>query len=353
MLAVSLVAALALSVTGCGSADSGKKTVTAATVDSSVSGPLTVYTSLPKAQADAYLTSFKTQYPNVTVTLVTDTPEKITGKVVSEASAPVADVVWHTPLSAMMMAIEASAVAPYAYTPAQLDPVGADYTDGYHEVATYVGTNARFIGFAVNTDKTGGAVPAAFVDLIDPQYAGKIVAPSINTEAGYTLVSNLVVSMDEQASWEYLDQLNKNVAYYTDDEAKPVADVAAGSAGIAIGWDAAVVNAQTANKTVKAVWPGDPELSPWCMDVDSLVAKPEPSAVAKKFLDWAISDQAMTAYVKDTPAISIDLGGGLPAGYPESVSGQLMTAYDFSYAANSHDAIVTEWMNRYGGKIKK
>ena len=101
-----------------------------------------------------------------------------------------------------------------------------------------------------------------------------------------------------------------------------------------------------------AVFPGLPELSPWELDVDALVSKPAPSAAAKTFLDWAISDAAMNAYAADTPATSVDEGNGLPQGYPAAVSDQLMQPNDFGWTANNHKKVVTEWMKRYGSKIK-
>jgi iron(III) transport system substrate-binding protein len=251
-----------------------------------------------------------------------------------------------------MSAIEATAIAPYAYTAAQLDPVGADYTDVV-DPPMYVGVDARLIGFAVNKAAAGSAVPAAFVDLAAPALKGKVVAPSINTEAGYTMVSNLMVSMGEDVAWPYLDDLNKNIAYYTEDEDAPVAAVASGQAAVGIGWDSAIVAAQTADKGVKAVFPGEPEMSPWTLQVDSLVKKPETSAAAKKFLDWAITVPAMTAYAQDTPIVAIDLGTKLPAGYFADASSQFTTPQDFTYAADNHAKIVAEWMKRYGSKIKK
>jgi iron(III) transport system substrate-binding protein len=355
MITAALCATLALTVTGCGLMQSSNSTPTTepvAKTDASLTGPLTVYTSLPQAQADAYLASYKALYPNVKVTVVSDTPTAIADKLVKEVAAPVADVVWHTPLSSVMTAIEATAIAPYAYSSAQLDPVGADFTDGVDTVPMFVGTDAQLITFAAKTG-SGGSAPAAFVDLTDPALKGKIVAPSINTEAGYTMVSNLLVNKDEEYGWTYLDDLNKNVAYYTDDEAAPVAAVVSGQAAVGIGWDSAVVAAQSADKTIKAVFPGEPEFSPWSMDVDSLVQKPAISPAAKKFLDWAISDPAMTAYAKDTPYVAVLADDKAPAGYPENVSGQLMNPNDFSYTADNHARIVAEWMKRYGSKIKK
>ena len=59
----------------------------------------------------------------------------------------------------------------------------------------------------------------------------------------------------------------------------------------------------------------------------------------------------MGVYAADTPITSVD-EGNQPQGYPATISDQLMQAEDFSYLAANHDKIVTEWMKRYGKKIK-
>ena len=352
LVAVALCAALALSAAGCGHKKVLAKSTKGVSVDRSVVGTLTVYTSTPQAQADKYLADFKDQYPNVTLSVITSTPVGIVAKAMKEKKAPVADVIWRTPLSAVYAADEASALASYVYHPGQYDAVAADYSDpDTPEPPLVTGTDARIIGWAVNTSKTGGSAPQSFADLTDSKYSGQIVMPSINTDAGYTMVSLLLSFDGEDTAWPYLDQLNKNVAYYTDDEAAPAKAVAEGSAGVGIGWDKQITDAASSG-SAQVVFPGLPEMSPYDVDADALVNKPQPSAAAKVFLEWAISDSAMGAYAEDTPITSVDEGDGLPAGYPPSVSDQLMQNADWSYMADNHTQIVKEWMKRYGKKIK-
>jgi iron(III) transport system substrate-binding protein len=353
--AVSLVAALAVGATGCGfGAKPAAKAGAKVTADPSVKGSISVYTSLPEAKAKSYLALFSKEYPNVTVTLVRDSAPALVDKLIKEKSAPVADVVWHTPLTSVQRAAEASALAPYLYHPGQIDAVSGDFRDTDHpDQPLFLGTDARMIGFAVNGSKAGGNGPATLDDLADPKYAGQLVMPSINTDAGYAFVADLIVLMEEAPAWEYLDKVDKNVAYYTDDESAPAKAAADGSAGVGIGFDKSVVDAQNGGNAVNAVFPGPPQLSPWEMDVDALVNKPSPSPVAKTFLDWAISDAAMTAYSDDTPMTSVDIGAGFPSGYPQTPSAQMMEPNDFRWTADNHQKVVAEWMKRYGKKIQK
>ena len=321
--------------------------------DPSVVGTVTVYTSLATGQADAYLEDFKAEYPNAKVDLVSAPATTTVARIIAEKRKPVADVVWHTPMSALYGATEASALAEYDYHPGQIDAVAPDWTDpDTPNKPVITGVDGRLIGFALNTAKAGGAVPKTFSDLTDSRYAGQIVMPDINTEAGWITVASMM-SADDQGTWDYLDQLDKNVAYYTTDDTSSVDAVQNGSAAVAIGFDADIERAQNQGSGIQVVWPGLPEMSPYEIDADALVAKPNPSQIAKTFLDWAISDNAMQLYAKDTPITSVDEGAGLPNDYPSSVSQQLFENSDWGYMADNHASIVAQWMKRYGRKIRK
>jgi iron(III) transport system substrate-binding protein len=348
---VALCVALLVPLAGCKRHKKG--TGDAANADPSVVGSITVYTSLSQDRSDAYLSVFKQSYPNVTVKVVRDTPEAIATRIGKEKKAPVADVVWHTPLSALTAAEETGALKTYVYPPGQYDAVQGSYADGDHgSTPQFVGTDAKLIGWLVNTGKTGGSMPGMFDDLADPKYRGDIVMPSVNTEAGYVMVAGILSAKGEDVGWPYLDSLDQNVAYYTStDEAAPKA-VVTGDAAIGIGWDSDVIGEAQNGSGAQAGWPGLPELSPYDLDVDALL-KPTASKAAKTFLNWAISDDAMNAYAKDTPVTAVDEGTGLPTGYPSGdITDQFNTEMDFSYLADNHDQIVKEWMKRYGKKIK-
>jgi len=352
LAAVALCAVLAVSIAGCGH---HRKTAKSQDIsaDPSVVGTVTVYTSTPTSQANRYLSDFRKQYPNVKLTVVSDTATATVARLIKEKKAPVADVVWHTPLSAVYGADEATALAAYAYHPGQYDAVQADYSDPDHPDNPLVtGTDAQIIGWVVDTSKTGGSTPAAFADLTDSKYQGQIVMPAITTDAGYTMVSLLLSSDGEDTTWPYLDQLDKNVAYYTTDQDAPAQAVADGNAAIGIGFDKAVTDAGNSGGSTQIVWPALPEMSPYDIDVDALVAKPAPKSAAKVFLDWAISDSAMNQYAVDTPITSVDEGNGLPQGYPPSISDQLIQNADWGYMADNRAAIVAKWMKRYGKKVR-
>jgi iron(III) transport system substrate-binding protein len=351
MASVALCVALLVPMVGC--RHHKKASGDAVNADPSVTGSITVYTSLTQDRVDSYLAAFKSTYPNVTVKVVRDTPTAISARIVKEKKAPLADVVWHTPLSSLTAAEETGALQAYVYPPGQYDAVQGSFADGDHgALPQFVGVDARMIGWLVNSGKTGGSTPQTFDDLVDPKYRGQIVMPSVNTEAGYTIVATIISLKGEDDGWPYLDSLDQNVSYYTNtDDAAPKA-AQSGDAGVGLGWDNDIIGDAQGGGGAQAAWPGQPELSPYDLDVDALL-KPTASKAAKTFLNWAISDDAMNAYAKDTPITAVDEGTGLPTGYPNGdVTDQFNTNMDFQFLADNHDQIVAEWMKRYGKKIR-
>lgn len=352
MLARALVVGALVSgvvvATGCGASDEPEAPSVQA--DPSVRGDLTVYTSLEPEQADSYLQLFKQAHPNINVNLVSDTPQRITERLIEEKDAPVADVVWHTPLSWLMSASLASVLATYTYPAELFEPVAADYID---PDTKWIGTNARLIAFAINKDRIKGEPPVVFEQLADSRYKGQFVLPSINTDVGYTMYSSLIVYYDEELAYEVFDAIHKNVQYYTDDPEAALEAVVNGQAGLTIGYDRRVVDLDQQGK-LTAVFPGIPDVSPWELDVNAAVRKEGgPSEPAKRFLEWAISRPAMTAYHKDTPSTAVKVTERPPKGYPEEFETQLMQPVDFEFVSKNRDRIVAEWMKRYGEKIRR
>jgi iron(III) transport system substrate-binding protein len=83
-----------------------------------------------------------------------------------------------------------------------------------------------------------------------------------------------------------------------------------------------------------------------------LVRKDEVTDVARSFLDWAISDQAMTAYGASRVLLATPVEDHWPP--PDLPEDPLTLLYDkdFAWASANRERIVAEWVVRYGGGEK-
>ena len=69
---------------------------------------------------------------------------------------------------------------------------------------------------------------------------------------------------------------------------------------------------------------------------------------AKKFLDWAISDEAMNLYAKYFGVLARP-GFPVPEGMPPDVADRLFPM-DFKAMAEDRDKVLEEWTQRFGGE---
>ena len=96
------------------------------------------------------------------------------------------------------------------------------------------------IGFGWNEDvlkKKNLPAPRCWADLVDPRYKGEIETSHPGSSGtGYTILAGLVQLMGEDAAFQYLAKLHKNVTQYTRSGTAQAKSVAAGEVGIGVSF---------------------------------------------------------------------------------------------------------------------
>lgn len=96
------------------------------------------------------------------------------------------------------------------------------------------------IGFGWNEDvlkKKSLAPPTCWSDLIDPKYKGEIETSHPGSSGtGYTILAGLVQLMGEDAAFDYLKKLHRNVTQYTRSGQAQARNVAKGEVGIGLSF---------------------------------------------------------------------------------------------------------------------
>lgn len=328
--------------------------------EKATSGELTIYTALEDDQLERYLTSFREQYPDISINLVRDSTGIITARLLAEKDNPQADVVWGLAATSLLVLDAEGMLEPYA--PEGLDRVNPLYRDP-NEVPTWVGIDAWMSAFCVNTiemEALGLEMPESWEDLLDPQYEGQIVMSNPNSSGtGFLSVSAILqllgdedtASADynvlEDAGWDYLDGLHNNIAVYTHSGSKPCRMAGAGEfpIGISFGYRANIQ--REAGEPVAGVFPT--EGSGWDLEANALVKKDEINPAAYTFLDWAIGDEVMAEYAQSFAITAVPTDREVPEGFPEDAEAQLIDN-DFVWAAANRETILAEWLARYDSK---
>ncbi|ANE46230.1 iron ABC transporter substrate-binding protein [Paenibacillus swuensis] len=310
---------------------------------------ITVYTALEDDQIQAYLESYKTAYPDVKVNIVRDSTGIITAKLLAEKDNPVADVVWGTAATSLLVLDQNGMLE--GYSPKGVEKVLPEFKDN-KEPAHWVGIDAWETAFAVNTvelEKKGVAVPKSYADLIKPEYKGMIVMPNpASSGTGFLTVSGLLQLMGEEEAWKYMDKLNENMASYTHSGSKPAKLAGTGEYPIGISFGYRSIQEKQKGAPLEVVFPT--EGSGWDVEANALMKKENIKPEAKAFLDWAISAEPMKKYNENYAIISIkNESAAIPEGYTADPVSQLIKN-DLNKAAETREATLAEWTKRYDAK---
>ena len=313
---------------------------------------LNVYTALEDEQVTDYLEEFKELHPDVTVNVTRESTGVITSRLLAEKDNPVADVVWGLSATSLLVLKQEGMLEPYS--PEGVDRILPQFKDT-DETPSWVGIDAWETAWIVNKEvlKSHGidTVPTSYQDLLDPKYEGLIAMSNpASSGTGLLTVNGILSLYGEEEGWNYLDELDKNVAVYMHSGSQPAKETAAGEYGIGISFGYRCLQSaeEVGSDICEAVFPE--EGSGWDMEANALVKKDNEKDIAKEFLDWAISDNIMTKYATNYPIVAISVGDEIPEGYSSNPLDQLLPDIDFNKAAADRESILNEWSERYDAK---
>ncbi|WP_127494478.1 putative 2-aminoethylphosphonate ABC transporter substrate-binding protein [Paenibacillus glycanilyticus] len=313
---------------------------------------LTVYTALEDDQIQTYLESYKAAHPNVKVNIVRDSTGVITAKLLAEKDNPVADVVWGTAATSLLVLDQNNMLE--GYSPKGIENIQPEFKDK-QEPAHWVGIDAWETAFAVNTaelKKKGLEIPKSYADLIKPEYKGLIVMPNpASSGTGFLTVNGLQQLMGDSDAWSYLDKLDQNIAVYTESGSKPAKMAGTGEYPIGISFGYRAIQEKKGGAPVEVVFPA--EGSGWDVEANALMKKDNIKPEAKEFLDWAISEEPMKKYNENYAILAMKTDSSvIPEGYSKDPISQLVKL-DLNKAAETRDATLAEWSKRYEAKSEK
>ena len=315
------------------------------------SGEIVVYTALEDELVTEYLAAFNRRYPDIVVNVVRESTGIITAKLLAEKDNPIADAVWGTAASSLLVLDDEGMLEPY-------EPVGCEAIlpefKSNRNIPTWVGIDVWETAFVINTvelKKLGLSITdiVSYEDLLRPQLKGHIVMSNPSSSGTGLLTVNGILQIngkDSEKGWEFLDDLHENIDQYVHSGSKPAKMAAAGECVIGISFGYAGITQKNNGAPVEVVFPQ--EGSGWDVEANALMKKENINLAAQTFLDWAISDEAMDLYKLNYPIIANGKGGRYN-GFPNNPVDQLIDNDLYWVAANRKD-ILAKWDVRYDAK---
>jgi len=248
-----------------------------------------------------------------------------------------ADMVWGMMHSFALRAEDMDILYPYD-SPEWAD-IAAEFKDPDDR---WYGWSYWYNAIAVNEDlieAAGYEPPETWEDLLDPKWEGEIVCPDPGTSGtAYLIVSTLMQLKGEEAGWEYLAELDKNVDQYTKSGTAPAQMVAEGEYMIGLSWDMGVFNRIEEGYPVQAVIPE--EGVGFDLDVAWIFEGAENLETAKAVIDWIGSEEGMIAAHEHRDMVTREevMDVEFEANFID---------YDAVWAAENRDRIMEEWRDMF------
>jgi iron(III) transport system substrate-binding protein len=311
---------------------------------------LIIYTAKENEEIEEYLPVAEAALPDLQLEVLRLSTGDLTARLLAEKDNPQADVIWGVAATSMMIFDNEGMLVPYS--PKGQEEILPQFKDTADPPA-WVGDDAYVTAFCVNTaltDELGLPIPQSWQDLLNPVYEGYIVMPNpASSGTGFMFVSSVLQGLGEEAGWQYLADLDKNMAIYTKSGSKPCKMAGAGEYPIGISFEFVAANQIESGAPLVLVLPA--EGSGFEMEVNGLVKGTDNEAAAKKFLDWAISNEAMEMYAKYFGVLAKP-GFPVPEGIPADIADRLFPM-DFRWSSDNRDAILEQWTNNFAAKTEQ
>jgi iron(III) transport system substrate-binding protein len=304
---------------------------------------LVIYTAYEENELKDFWEQFKKDLPDLAAkaSYIRGSTGPTMARVEAERANPQADVVWGVFNDYVTGAAKKGLLEPYAAKESNVIPARFKHPDN-----AWQGVTLLTVAFAVNQKKMAElklAPPKSWTDLLDPKYKGHIVMSNPSTSGtAYLLLASHVTRLGEDKAFAYYEALDKNLSQVTKSGGAPGRMAASGETpiGIALAYEVEVAKKQGA--PIDVIFPSDGVA--WTFEADALVKGAKNPQNARRFLDWAISKSAMTAYAgwRGTGITRPDV----PVSGPK-ISEMNLINLDFVKAAEDKDRLVKKWLEKF------
>jgi iron(III) transport system substrate-binding protein len=308
-----------------------------------------IYTAKENEEIEEFIPVAEAAMPDLELEVLRLSTGDLTARLLAEKDNPQADAIWGTAATSMIIFKNEDMLEPYA--PEGLEELQTGLVDP-SDPPSWVGVDAYLTAFCFNTIAAAEhdlPMPTSWEDLLDPVYEGHLVMPNpASSGTGFMFVSSVLQGLGEEEGWAFLDGLHKNMAIYTKSGSKPCKMAGAGEFPIGISFAFVAARLQKDGAPLEFSLPS--EGAGFEVEANGLMKGAKNPEGAKRFLDWAISDEAMNLYAKYF-AVVAKPGFPVPEGMPQDTPERLFPM-DFQWSSDNRDALLEEWTNRYAAKTE-
>jgi iron(III) transport system substrate-binding protein len=304
---------------------------------------ITVYTSYEEDELAAFLEAMKEDLPDLEVNVLRLSTGDLGARMLAEAANPQHDVIWGWAVTHMVDPRILEMLEPYQ--PAGIEKVPARFRD---PEGRWFAVTGYMAAFCVNNEVLATKnlpMPTSWEDLLNPVYKGEVVMPNpASSGTGYLQIASLLQMKGEEAGWQFLKDLDGNIAQYIKSGSRPCNSASQGEYAIGASFALRAIKNIVEGYPITMVIPA--EGAGHELEAHGLMKTAQNKEAAKRFLDWTLSDRAVQEYYAWKEIVTIE-GGDMPetftaAGLPEDI-GSVMYDMDYAWSAANREKILARW----------
>jgi len=261
----------------------------------SAQGNLVLYCAVQEEWCRAMVNAFERK-TGVKIAMTRKSSGEIYAQVKAEAANPRGDIWWGGTGDPHMQAAEEGLTLPYRSPDmAKLQDWAVRQWEQSKERA--IGVYAGALGFGFNTKLLASKnlpEPKCWADLLNPKFKDEVqIADPNSSGTSYTMLATMVQLMGEDAAFDYLKKLHRNINQYTKSGAAPAKATGSGETLIGITFLHDMVTFIVGSKApIKTVAPC--EGTGYEIGSMSIIKGARNLESAKKWYDWALSAEAQS-----------------------------------------------------------
>jgi iron(III) transport system substrate-binding protein len=304
---------------------------------------ITVYTSYEEDELAAFLDAMKEDLPDLQVNVLRLSTGDLGARMLAEAANPQHDVIWGWAVTHMADPRILEMLEPYE--PEGIDKVPARFRDPEGRWFAVTGYMAAFCVNNEVLERKGLPMPASWEDLLDPAYQGEVVMPNpASSGTGYLQIASLLQMKGEEEGWQFLQDLDQNIAQYIKSGSRPCNSASQGEYAVGASFALRAIKNIAEGYPITMVIPA--EGAGHELEAHGLMKTARNKEAAQRFLDWTLSERAVDEYYVWKEIVTIE-GGGMPemfkaAGLPEDI-GSVMYDMDYAWSAENRERILERW----------
>ena len=343
LLALLLALVMVIGLTACGGGDDEAASGggEGSGEEASGSNELTVYTAFPEAEVAYYFNAFE-EATGIKVNALRLSAGEMLTRVAAEKDNPQAALMFGGSTDNYIAASNQGLLE--AYQSPELSNTPENYLDPdgvWNPI--YVGA----IAFACNRDwfaDKGYEYPTSWDDLLDPKYENMVImAHPATSGTAYTVLATLIQLKGEDAVWDYLKELDKNMSQYTKSGSAAPTGVALGEAAIALTFSHDGLQPTVEGYPIELSFPTDG--TGYEVGAMALIkgGPADEQENAKKFIDFMCSAEGQNLYAENNSFRVPTNSEATPAEGLVTLDSVAVIDYDAVWAADNKDEFVAQF----------